>query len=118
MSLLTLLDVCSGLQVGFLQPAGGRATAGERQERRLLVGTTVEYIRAARMESATGGRVRRTGNLARKSLRKQAAAVGARDCADQRLGIRMRRLRPQRQRRPDLDHPAEVHDGDLVRDVP
>src|SRR6478672_9021961 len=122
----TLFDALRTDQVGKrrrrpalgLQPAGRRATAAQLQKRRLLDRAAVEGVRTARMKTASRRRMRRVGHLARQAVREDAAAVGARHGRDQRLAVRMRRVLPERQGRRRLDHSAEVHHRDLVRDVP
>src|SRR5439155_12202216 len=70
-----------------LQPAGRQAPVRQRDERRLLLRTPVERVRAARVEAAAARRPPRVGNLSGQSLGKEAAAVRVRDRADQRLAV-------------------------------
>ena len=66
------------LRPGGLQPAGGGAARGERDERRLLGAAAVEGVRAARVEAAAARRPRRIGHLAGERLGQEARSVRVR----------------------------------------
>src|SRR4029077_3768764 len=76
--------------------------------------------RPAGAEAAAAGRVHRRGELApydMRDLRPLDLRVGHRHGAEERLGVRVRRVVVDGRRRPHLDQLAQVYDADAVRDV-
>jgi len=69
------------------------------------------------MDAASGRRPSRVRHLTGKCLGKPALAVGARDGYDEGLGVRVQRRLPKAARGGRLNHQAQVHHGDDVRDV-
>src|SRR5881628_861101 len=76
-------------------------------------------IRTARMERASAGQIDRTRQF---SLDLRSAAlefrIRHRDRRQERLRVRVQRLRDDFLSDPELDDPAQVHDRDPVRHVP
>ena len=93
----------------------GRARIGDAGRGRAAVGER----RAARVEPAAVRDARRVRRLALEQRRPIAPRVAAvTGHGQQRLRVRVPRVRQHLLGRPDLDDPAEVHDGDAVGDVP
>src|SRR5450759_4409172 len=97
--------------------AGVAAGARQRGHRR---GAGVLRSRAARVEDAALGRVRRAGHAALEDDAPPGAlggGVGDRHRREQRLGVRVLRLVIKHRAVRDLDDLAEVHDGHAVGGV-
>jgi hypothetical protein len=69
------------------------------------------------MEAASRRGSRRVRHLTRQRLGQRARAVGVRHSADESLGVRVERRRPELSRRCCLGDQAQVHDRDGVCDV-
>src|SRR5215470_17549428 len=88
-------------------------------QRRLLAFADAagELARAARVEDAAARRMDGAGDLARKPDALAALAIDGGNGGEQRLGIGMMRAREDPLRRADLHQPAEIEDGDAVREI-
>ena len=74
-----------------------------------------EGLRAARMKRAAERRTRRVRHLAAREVTRHAAHwIGLRDGTQQRLRVRMFRVRVDRVCRADLHDPPQVHDRDAI----
>ena len=94
---------------------------GAQDQLRLLLRAELLGLPAAGVETASGRRVRGRRHVAHQHDLLALAAqrrVGHRHGRQQRLGVRVRRAGVDLVLRPQLGHPAEVHDADPVRDVP
>src|SRR5690606_29683951 len=90
-----------------------------RTGRRHFAGAARLRQRAAGAERTTGRRVQRAGNLALERLRGPALALAGRGHGSQQgAGVRMRGLVEDGVAGTGLDDLAQVHDGDMVADVP
>ena len=74
--------------------------------------------RAARVEAAAGRDVGGVGQLAGEDLAARLARIRRRHDRQQRLRVRVARVADHLLRRPRLDDPPEVHDGDPVAQRP
>ena len=99
--------------------AGGEVAVAVRRERRLGRAADLGRVAAAGVEPAAGRRVGGAGHVALEHDPLAPREVGIRDRhrREQRLRVGMHRRRADVLRRPDLDHLAEVHDGDPVGDL-
>ena len=74
-----------------------------------------DRYRAARVEAAAGRDVDRVRRLAPEDLRRAAVArVALRHDGEEGAGVRVLRVLDHLARRPLLDDPAQVHDGDPI----
>ena len=88
------------------------------QEGGLFVDTSLVGIGTSSVESASGRRVYRTGDLAADYfLGTFRFRIRDRDCRDQRLGIGVQGLIDDGRRGSELHHLAQVENADSVRDV-
>src|SRR4051812_2883156 len=98
--------------------AGGEVTRSACGKFWPLGKAAVERQRTARVEQAAGRKLERIGEF--PAPRRNAASpcrVDLRGSIEQRLRIGMPRLGKQRLGRADLDHLAEIHDRNAMRDV-
>src|SRR5450756_999492 len=97
--------------------AGVAARAHQRGHGR---GADLLRPRAARVEDAALGRVRRAGHIALEDDAPPGAlggGIGDRHRREQRLGVRVLRMVIEHRAVRDLDDPAEIHDGHAVGGV-
>ncbi len=98
-----------------------RRGSGRRRGRRDGRLARVGHLRAARMEHATGRRIERAWQFAlddRARARFLDHRIGHRGGGEQGLRVGVLRVGEQLIRRRIFNDAAEIHDGDLGRDVP
>src|SRR5262245_2001589 len=101
--------------------AGNRVAGGELACGGHALPALLRCQRAARMKYAAFRWIERAWQLPLDDGARPAAlddGVGDRGCGQQRARVGMPRVGEQRVRRSVLDDAAEVHHGDLARDVP
>jgi hypothetical protein len=96
----------------------GDLAAGDRDELLRRDGAVVAGDGAARVEPAAGRRAGRVGHVAGQVGGQHPGAVGPRDRRDQRLGVGVDGIGPDRGGVADFHDPPQVHDRDPVGDLP